>query len=1164
MARLGLSLLGSLQISLDGRPVSGIAYNKARALLAYLAVEAERVHHRDALVGLLWPELPDTAARANLRVALANLREAIGDVSATPPFLLITRDTIQLNPASDYDLDMASFAALLTTCETHAHRHLERCHSCAARMEQAIALYGGDFPAGFGVGDSAPFEEWQLRQRERLHQQVLDILARLADYHERRGDDERARHAATRQIELEPWREEAHRQLMRLLARGHQRSAALAQYETCRRILARDLGVELEAETTALYERIRDSSGAEVPAPKGITQRTLNLRNFPAQTSLLIGRETELAELGALLGNPAHRLITIVGPGGIGKTRLALAAAAEQAEAFTHGAVFVPLQAISSTAFLAPAILSALDIPLQGQRDPREQLLDELRDQELLLLLDNFEQLLTPDLVEDEGGAALLMDMLQRAPGITLLVTSRERLALQGEWLVEVSGLSYPIDELAEGLEAYSAVQLFVQRARQMRRQFALADGDVRAVTRICQLVEGLPLAIELAAAALRGRSCTAIADAIATSLSALATGLRAVPERHRSIQATFEHSWYLLSDEERQAFPKLSVFRGGFDEEAAVQVARATVELLAALVDKSLLRWDGAARYDIHELVRQYAGEKLEQAGETETIRRRHAEYFLALAEAAEPHLTAMLHGPDQVSWLARLSAEHDNLRTALAWSLARTGDRQLGLQLAGTLNFYWMYRGHIREGSGWLVALLPYEADHAATPRKMPLRVRAKALMAAGNLAEQHGRLVEARALLEESTKLYVDLGEARDAAWSQWFLAHLYWTQGAHERAAQLCEDSLQGYRAAGDMSGVNHCLWLLSNIAREQGDLQRALMLAETAHTHAQELRNPISVAYTLFSISRVRLATGDIEVARSATEQALALGQQLGHRGLIAHVLLQLGRVVQAEGDGHRAAVLWEQAHSEARDVQHLRAMAEVLLELGWLEHRQGNEGRALALLTESLELYRDRGHRVFIVECLAAIAGVHQAKARTAADAFRVVRLYGAAQSGYVANPALLYHRERMGYACDLAAMRSKLDEATFAAAWAEGQAMTLEQAIACALEGSEIDSVPPPEPPQHHNNRRPHLAITVHLFHPSRPVLDRLGQVRRADVRHPRQVGDGAGQLEHALLLVDRLEQVGLEHLAETIVTSLAPQNIWPGHAKEIVAADHTARPRP
>lgn len=261
-------------------------------------------------------------------------------------------------------------------------------------------------------------------------------------------------------------------------------------------------------------------------------------------------------------------------------------------------------------------------------------------DKELLLVLDNFEQLLAPELIENEGGPALLVEMLQRAPGIALLVTSRERLALHGEWLVDLSGLSYPASPLINGIDDYGAVRLFLQRAGQVRRQVALADGEVRAVARICRVVEGLPLAIELAAAARRTRSCVAIADAIETGLSALATSLRAVPERHRSIWATFEHSWRLLSDEERQVFPLLSVFRGGFQEEAAADIARASPQLLGALADKSLLRWDGVARYDMHELVRQYASEKLEQAGETKRARDTHLSHYLALAEAAEHQL--------------------------------------------------------------------------------------------------------------------------------------------------------------------------------------------------------------------------------------------------------------------------------------------------------------------------------------------------------------------------------------------------------------------------------------------------------------------------------------------------------------------------------------------
>jgi predicted ATPase len=749
------------------------------------------------------------------------------------------------------------------------------------------------------VGDSAPFEEWQLRRREQLHQRVLDILARLADYHERHGNRESARRHAQRQIELEPWREEAHRQLMRLLARGHQRSAALAQYETCRRILARDLGVEPEAETTALYLRIRDTARAEVPAQQDQPQ---HLQNFPAQTTPLIGREAELAELGSLLENPACRLITISGPGGIGKTCLALAKGAEQADVFADGAAFVPLQAISSAAFVAAAILSAIDIPLQGQRDPRDQLLDYLRDKELLLLLDNFEQLLTPDQSENGGGAALLKDILHYAPCVTLLVTSRERLALPGEWLFDLSGLSYPVGETINGVEDYSALQLFVQRARQVRRHFGLAEGDVRAVARICQLVEGLPLAIELAAAALRSRSCAAIADAVETSLSTLSTTLRAIPERQRSIWATFEHSWRLLSDDERHVFARLSVFRGGFEEQAAAQVAQASPQLLAALVDKSLLRWDGVARYDMHELVRQYAGEKVEQAGEAETVRRRHAEHYLALAEQAEPELWG---GADQITWNHRLQMEHDNLRAALQWFLAQE-DGALGLRLTAALWWFWLARGYLNEGRQWLTKAL-------ATTVPVSSRVRAKALHGSGSIALDQRDFTAATVLLEQALTIARELQDRGQISILRYTLGEAARLQGDLRQANAQFEESVVLARGSEDKLtrfGVAASLVSLGTIAHVEGDTARAAIVLEESLTFIRELGNAIYIAWCLAVLGRVATDQGDWGLASGRFVESLTLFRELVQPNGIAYVLEGVAGLSAAQGQTNRAACLF--------------------------------------------------------------------------------------------------------------------------------------------------------------------------------------------------------------------------------------------------------------
>src|SRR3990172_4800266 len=384
MAQLAFSFLGSWQVSLHGRPVKGFESNKARALVTYLAIEADRLHYREALAGLLWPDMSTTDALANLRQALANLRKTIGDSAARPPFLCITRTTIQFNRTSDYTLDVADFTALLADCDQHPHRHIETCGACARRLQRATDLYRGDFLEGFFLGGSSAFEEWELILREYLRKMALGALAHLAGYYERRGSFDPAQRTLARQIELDPWREEAHQRLMRVLARSGQRSAALAQYNTFRRVLAEELGVEPSGETTALYEQIKTGE-VEWKSPRVEPL----LLNWPHSSKPLIGRETELAEIAELIARPDCCLLTVLSPGGMGKTHLALEAAAAQSWSFRHGAAFVSLAPLNSAEYLAPTIAHALGVSLSSLADPREQLVHALREWEILILLDN-------------------------------------------------------------------------------------------------------------------------------------------------------------------------------------------------------------------------------------------------------------------------------------------------------------------------------------------------------------------------------------------------------------------------------------------------------------------------------------------------------------------------------------------------------------------------------------------------------------------------------------------------------------------------------------------------------------------------------------------------------------------------------------------------------
>jgi predicted ATPase/transcriptional regulator with XRE-family HTH domain len=816
-------------------------------------------------------------------------------------------------------------------------------------------------------------------------------------------------------------------------------------------------------------------SEANHPLDGGARHR---LQNLPTSPTPLIGREAELADLGALLENQACRLMTILGPGGIGKTRLALAAAAELADAFAGGAAFVPLQAIGSAAFVAPAILAAFTVVLQDQRDPIDQLLDYLGGKELLLVLDNLEQLLAPEQSQNGGIAELLAALLARAPGVTVLVTSRERLALDGEWLFDLSGLGYPAGEPSEGFEAYDAVRLFMQRARQVRRQFALSDGEARAVARICRLVEGLPLAIELAAAALRGRSVMAIADAIESSVRALAIELRAIPERQRSMWATFEHSWRMLSDEERQVFPRLSVFRGGFQEEAAAEVAQASTQLLTALLDKSLLRWDGTARYDMHELIRQYADEKLKQAGEAMDTRNRFAMYYLALAEIAEP----ALQGPQKRTWLDKLETELNNVRATLEWAL-EGGEIETGLRLAGALWLFWerQHNRHVIEAQAWLERLLA--AGHTAS-----VATRAKALYRAAWLAMSQWDFKRVEALSQQSLELCRDLGDKRGVAWSlfhlgdaangfgdhamasslkqestalfrevgeRWGLAYMLTNQG-HEAMMQndyasmrsRLEEGMALWQELGDQDGIGQTLYILGEAAIDQGDYRSAAAHLEQSLALCREPEDKWSVATVLGKLGNVARCQSDFVAARSCYEQSLTLYREVGSRGGLAVTLGNLGLLAQDQGEPVRAIALCEESLKLWRELDDLWGIAWSLNILGHVAQRQGDDQRASALLIESLPLAWQRGDRAGVAWCLEGLASVAWAQEQPR----RAARLFGAAEALRQTIGVPLPPVERANYKPSLARVCTLLDEATFAAAWAEGQVLTLEQAMAEAL----------------------------------------------------------------------------------------------------------------
>jgi predicted ATPase/DNA-binding SARP family transcriptional activator/Tfp pilus assembly protein PilF len=995
MARLELAVLGGFHAALDGTTISSFDSDKTRALLVYVAVEVAYAQRRDVLAGLLWPELSDEAARRNLRYALFKLRQALGEPETGRGFLIVTPQTVGLDPAADIRLDVAAFAGHLTACQVHRHRHVEHCATCHAHLEQAAALYRGEFLHGVYLAGCQAFEEWLLLRREGLHRSALDALGWLASYHEARAEYPPALEYSYRQLALEPWREEATRQAMRLLAARGDRSAALAQYAACRQVLAAELNAEPSAATTALYEQL-------IAQPSGAAPLTSPGRppapNLPRELTPFVGREAELRLLIERLDSPDTCLLTLIGPGGVGKTRLAQRVAWEQVGAFADGVYWIPLASVSSPALLASSIAQAIGLYFEGAEDPQAQLLNALREKEMLLVFDNFEQLLSPvpglALGRTDGtdpdATELLLSILESAPRISILVTSRERLGLHAEFLLDLSGLPLPAGEDGRAgdpgpdsaasvlppanlthLMTSSAVQLFVERAQHAHAPFALSADTAHDVVEICRLVRGLPLGIVLAAAWVRHFPPARIVRSIRDNLDFLSSAARDTTPQHRSLRAVFNHSWNLLSDEEQRVFRQLAVFRGGWEEEAAERVVGASIYSLASLVDKSLLRHEATGRFEIHEVLRQYATEKLgERPEEQDAVRHRHAATYLALAQAAK----AELQGTAQVRWLARLEQEHANLRAVLEWAV-ETGAAEIGVALGGALWRFWYIRGYNSEGRAHLAAVLALPASTPPTAQgelgeRPPegtdpgrtvemMRARTGALNGAGVLATVQGDQGKARLLYEESLALSRELGDTQGIAASLNNLGVMAHQLGDAAAGRALHEQSLALRRELGDKQGVAASLNNLGLIAQEQGDYALAQVRQEEALILRRELGDTLGIASSLGNLGVIAQEQGNYEAARVLFEESLTLRRELGDKTGMAELFSNLGVVARKQGDYAGAHDLYEQCLTLSRESGYTWSIAIALSNLGMLAQDKGDYAEARALHEEALGLRRE-------------------------------------------------------------------------------------------------------------------------------------------------------------------------------------------------------------
>lgn len=837
---------------MDGVPLK-FATDHTRALLAYLVAET-RVHERSLLAALLWPDQPEGAARQNLRQTLLYLKQALRAYPRLDELLEITTRSVRFLP-EQATVDLHQVRQLWGRCTTHAHQEFSTCPDCIPRLQEATALYQGEFLAGLFVKNSQLFEEWVLLVREQLHRQTLEALTILARAAEAAKDYAQLTRVASRQLALEPWYEDAHRQVMRSLALRGQTTAALVHYTYCCRILAEELGVTPSPETQALYEQIKAGAFDQPiqntqPASLIADPLAQTLRfphSLPSNLPPLVGRTESLHHLCRAVLDPTQRLVTLVGMGGIGKTRLALALiehlVAEPPGEFPHGAWFVPLVGVEPhqpdlPRVLAEALLKGMRLTTSGQGDPQSQLLEVLAGRQLLVVLDNFEHLLVD---AEPVATAFIHRLLKASAGITVLVTSRMVLGLSGEQVIRLEGLPVPDGKMTAGT-SFESVHLFVQHAQRMGPGFVLDTDNLPDVVEICRLVDGLPLGIELATTLTPHYTGAEIVRAMRESLSALVSTRRDSDQRHRQLIAVFDHSWQMLSPHEQKILAQATIFVGRFSRKAAQMITQTTAHDLIGLVDKSLIQRPAVGLYELHEVVRQFAAERLATFGaeQVEALQARYVQFYLGLiTELAEP-----LH-QRQPQALAQVYQVSENCRRAWQLALAHGWFAPLAAAIEGWLS-YWKASVRYAEGEALIGAALPVLAPLALHPAASPLLQTLWGQLWLADADCKHGQqhYSSAAKSAEQAIALAQAVGDDYNHARGLMTLAESLSWQGHHAQARPFAERAYALAQQLGawqvEIRARFTLAWYGENFEQRLSMVAQALQIAQRVGDHYYEL------------------------------------------------------------------------------------------------------------------------------------------------------------------------------------------------------------------------------------------------------------------------------------------------------------------------------------
>ena len=750
--------------------------------------------------------------------------------------------------------------------------------------------------------------------------------------------------------------------------------------------LAEIFNIPQDEQTAFLRFARGDWRSAPIIESEGTPWRasTASLRsNLPSSLTSLIGREAEIAKLSEYLSNPSVRLVTLIGPPGIGKTRLSIEAARTKLSDFPDGVFFIALAPLENPNLVAPTIGQTLGLAEVTDQSPAKRLEHGIGEKQTLIVLDNVEHLI-------EETATLVSDLLLACGRLKILTTSREALRVQGEWVFHVPALSIPTDMQLQSIDIETAVQfaalrLFAERARTIHSDFTLNADNIQAVATICNQLDGLPLAIELIAARIRLMSPQSLLGHLNDQFTQYADGMRAISARQKTLHNAIGWSYNLLPAKEQVLFRRLAIFVGSWTLEEAQAVcseegieANEVPDLLMHLVDKSLVnvrKQEGEEHYQALEIIRQYALGKLWAAEEGEILRQRHLAYFVDLAERAEPNLRAA----DMVMWLDRLEVELDNIRAALAW--AQESDIEAQLRLASALLWFWHIRGHINESVNWLERGLSIESAERGGRPLTPdcAMIRGKALNVVGFLWAMLGNFDKSTKLSEESLAIFQELSSRGrpGMAYALLNLADAAAYQGDLGRAKVLLDQSLTALRGAGDKFGVAQCLDILAGI---EGDFDRAKALWEENLSLRKEIGDKDGIAYVLMGLGRKAFLQGDFNQSLTMFEESLALFREVGNERVRGYILTDLAGVAGAQGDYGKATKLLGEALALGRDLEDKFSISQRLHRLGGVAQSQGDYERATHIYEEALISAREVGDLETIALNLSALGNVALAK----------------------------------------------------------------------------------------------------------------------------------------------------------------------------------------